>query len=151
MKEYKTSAIEYTLKANKNSDFNKVKIQSAEDAKNYAHNFYFDDIEIYESMFIMLLNRQNNTIGYAKISQGGVAGTVVDKKIIAKYAVESLASAVIMVHNHPSGNRHPSEADKKVTQDVKEALKLLDVDLLDHIILTPCNEFYTSLANDGLI
>ena len=84
----------------------------------------------------MLLDRKNNVTGWAKISQGGVAGTVVDLKIIMKYAIECLASNVIFVHNHPSGSLEASDADISITNKAKKALKLIDINLLDHVIIT---------------
>jgi DNA repair protein RadC len=146
VKTYNSSMSEISLKFKK-SDFQKVKITKSKDAVDVIRQFYHDDISIYESVFILLLNRANNTIGYAKISQGGTAGTVVDVKIVAKFAVDGLASGVIMAHNHPSGNTQPSKQDKDLTEQVKNGLKLLDVQLLDHIILTE-NDFY-SLADEG--
>lgn len=131
------------------SDFPKEKIQSSRNSAEFIKRFYSDDIEIFESFFILLLNRNNQTIGYAKISQGGISGTVVDIKIIAKYCVDSLASAVILAHNHPSGNTNPSEADKAITRKTIEALKLLDIAVLDHIILTA--DDYFSFSDEGLI
>jgi DNA repair protein RadC len=129
--------------------FEKVKITSSIDAQNYIRQFYFDDIEIYESCFILLLNRNNQTIGYAKISQGGITGTIVDAKIICKYAVDSLASGVILAHNHPSGNLNPSQGDKDMTNKIKDALKLLDTSLFDHVILT--SEGYYSFMENGYL
>lgn len=99
-------------------------------------------------MFILLLNRANNTIGYAKISQGGVAGTVVDPKIIAKYAVEALASGVIICHNHPSGNLKPSLTDDDLTNRIKQGMKFLDIPLLDHLIINDMGGYY-SYADEG--
>ena len=131
------------------TDFERVKITSAKDAADYIRQFYSDDIEIYESFFLLLLNRQNKTIGYAKISQGGVAGTVVDGKIVLKYIVDTLASGAILCHNHPSGNLTPSSQDIELTNKIKKAVKLVDSDVLDHIILTADN-FY-SFADNGLI
>jgi DNA repair protein RadC len=84
---------------------------------------------------------------YAKISQGGITGTVVDPRLVAKYAVESLAVGVILAHNHPSGNLKPSTPDKVLTDKVKEGLKYLDIKLLDHIILT--NDGYYSMMEEG--
>jgi len=129
--------------------FDKVKISSSQDTFEYARKFYFDDILIYESMFILLLDRSNNTIGYAKISQGGVAGTVMDIKIVALYAVKALASAVILVHNHPSGKVTPSEDDKYITKKLRDGLKLLDIDLLDSMVIT--DTAYYSLADEGVL
>jgi len=118
------------------TNFPNVKIRESYDAVDVIRQFYGDDIEIYESCFILLLNNANITIGYAKISQGGITGTVVDVRIIAKYAVESLATSVIIAHNHPSGNTKQSEADEQISKRIRDALKLFDIFLLDHIILT---------------
>ena len=146
MKKNKTTIFEYSLKYTK-SEIQKTKITTSESASNVIKKFYFDDINIYESFFILLLDRANNTTGFAKISQGGTAGTVVDIKIIAKYAVESLSSSVIICHNHPSGNVTPSEADINITKKIKDALLLLDVKLIDHIILSENN--YYSFSDNG--
>jgi len=139
-------AKKFDLKAT-DSEFTKVKITSSETAEKYIRQFYGDDLEIFESFFILLLNRANETIGYAKISQGGTVGTVVDKKIILKYVVESLASGVILAHNHPSGNTNPSEADLRITREIKELCNLIDSPVLDHVILT-ADSFY-SFADNG--
>jgi DNA repair protein RadC len=129
------------------SEFPKKRIRSSADAAEFIRQFYLEDIEIFESSFILLLNQANYTIGYAKISQGGVTGTVVDPRLVAKYAVESLATIVILAHNHPSGNLSPSSADKSLTDKIKNGLKLLDINLVDHLILT--KESYYSLADEG--
>lgn len=139
-------AKKFDLKAS-DSEFNKVKITGSESAEQYIRQFYSDDLEIFESFFILLLNRANETIGYAKISQGGIVGTVVDKKILLKYVVESLASGVILAHNHPSGNTNPSEADLKITREIKELCNLIDSPVLDHIILTA--DSYYSFSDNG--
>lgn len=148
MKTYKSNLKRIELKFN-NTEFKKVKVKAAQTAYNVIKEFYHDDINIYESFFILLLNRQNITIGYAKISQGGVAGTVVDKSIVAKYCIDALASGVIIAHNHPSGTLRPSEADYKITKEIKAGLKLFDIQLLDHIILT--DQSYVSMAENGEI
>ena len=138
------------LKAKKTpSNFEKVKIVSSKDAFNVIKQFYFDDIDIFESFFILCLNRNNQTIAYAKISQGGVAGTVVDIKLIAKYAIDCLASGVILAHNHPSGNLKPSNEDLAITKKVKEGLKRLDISVLDHLILT--SQGYLSFGDEGIL
>ena len=125
------------------------KIKSSKDGYKYALKFYHEDMEIYESVFIMLLNNSNEVIGYAKISQGGITGTVVDVRIIAKFCVESLATAFIMCHNHPSGKLMPSNADDSITKKVKDGLALLDIKLLDHLILT--SRGYYSYADESKI
>lgn len=85
----KKKAVEYTLKATK-QDFAIEKIIDSESVYNFARKFYHDDISIYESCFIVLLNHASNVTGYAKISQGGICGTLVDKRLICKYAIEAL-------------------------------------------------------------
>ena len=137
---------EYKL-AKVKSDFERVKIDSSIKSAEFIRQFYSDDIGIFESCFILLLDRSNHTIGYAKISQGGISGTVVDIRIIAKYAVDSLASAVVLAHNHPSGNLRPSDGDKRITKQALEGLKLLNVELLDHVILTESSHY--SFADSG--
>lgn len=144
----KKTAVEYNLTA-KFSDFERMKITSSRDAADYIRNFYQDDIYIYESVFILLLNRANQTIGYAKISQGGISGTVVDIRIILKYAIESLASGVIMAHNHPSGQLNPSPQDIQLTKKLREAMLWMDISLLDSLIVMPDN--YYSMADEGII
>lgn len=135
------NANKYELKAvaNTNYKFDSMQIKSAADAEKYARQFYADDIVIYESVFIMLLNRSNKVTGWAKISQGGTASSVCDIKMICKYAIDTLSEGVILCHNHPSGNPSPGTADINTTERLKKALDLLDIHLLDHIILTEDN------------
>jgi DNA repair protein RadC len=84
-----------------------------------------------------------------KLSQGGVSGTVTDVRIVMKKAVELLASGIILCHNHPSGNLNPSEADSKITRKIKEAGSFMDIQLLDHLIIS--DKDYYSFADNGLI
>lgn len=150
MKQYKELVKEMFLTVSeKNSNFLKSKILTSQDCYNYIKQFYFDDIEIYESFYILLLNSAHNTVGYAKISQGGVAGTVCDPIIVAKYAVDTLACAVILAHNHPSGNTRASGADIELTKKIKNTLSLFGCTVLDHIILT--KDSYFSFSDGGLI
>ena len=93
------------------------------------------------------MSNANKTIGYAKISQGGITGSVVDVRIVCKYAIDSLAVGVIVAHNHPSGTLKPSQSDLDITKKLSTALKTLDVVLLDHVILT-ADGFY-SMKNKG--
>jgi DNA repair protein RadC len=142
---------QYTLAKVKNGhDFPQTKITSSQDGYNVIKQFYGDDIEMYESFFILLLNRANKTIGWAKISQGGITGTVVDPRIVLKYAVDSLACGVIVAHNHPSGNLQPSDSDIQITNKLKQALILVDTNIIDHIILTPENGYHSFLDNGQL-
>lgn len=131
------------------SDFPKVKISNSAQAADFIKQFYTGDIDIFESSFILLLNRNNLTIGFAKLSQGGINSTIIDPRIVAHYAVKALATSVILCHNHPSGNLKPSEADLILTKKVYAGLELLDIALLDHIILTT-EGFYSLADNERL-
>lgn len=141
-----TKTVEYSLTAKK-MEFKNVKIRSSEDAVAFARNFYFDDIDIFESVFLIFLNNANQTTGYAKISQGGLKSTVVDPKIVGKFALDSLADGVIMVHNHPSGNLSPSREDDNTTTRIAQIMRLIDSKLLDHIVITSSGHY--SYADDG--
>jgi DNA repair protein RadC len=103
----------------------------------------------HEEFWVILLNRANRLIRTKRVSGGGVSGTVADPKIIFKLALEELASGMIVVHNHPSGNLTPSQSDIALTKKLKEGGKLLEITLLDHLIVS--NEKYLSFADDGLI
>ena len=108
-----------------------------------------DQVEHHEYFSILLLNRANQVLGFKHISEGGISGTITDIRIIFQSAIKANASAFIAIHNHPSGNITPSEADKKITQKIKEAGQLLDIPLLDHLIVT--FENYYSFADENLI
>lgn len=103
----------------------------------------------YEEFWLLLLNRANRVIKKHKISLGGVHGTVADPKIIFKTALEELASGMIVAHNHPSGNLTPSQQDIDLTRKLKEAGKLLEIQLLDHLIVA--GKQYCSFADEGLL
>jgi DNA repair protein RadC len=103
----------------------------------------------HEEFWIILLNRANRVTKKAQISQGGVAGTVADPKIIFKIALEELSSGIILAHNHPSGNLTASQADIELTKKIKAGAKLLEMQVLDHIIIG--GQKYFSFADDGLI
>jgi DNA repair protein RadC len=107
-------------------------------------------IEHVEEFKILLLNRSNKVLGTAPISLGGASGTVTDVKIILQYALKTNAIGIIICHNHPSGALNPSESDTKITHKIKEAAGLLDMQLLDHIIITP-HEGYYSFADNGIL
>jgi DNA repair protein RadC len=103
----------------------------------------------YEEFWVLFLNRSNRVINRMKLSQGGISGTVTDVRLAMKKAIEYLASGIIVCHNHPSGNLNPSESDSKITQKIKEAGNLLDIQLLDHLIISE-KEYY-SFADNGLL
>lgn len=101
----------------------------------------------FEEFWVLLLNRANKVIGEEMISRGGVSGTVADTKIIFKSALEKLASSIILIHNHPSGNLQPSSQDIQLTNKMKEAGKCMDIAVLDHLIVTDSG--YFSFADEG--
>jgi len=103
----------------------------------------------HEEFWILFLNRANKVISRMKISQGGVSGTVTDVRIIMKKAIETLASGLVICHNHPSGNNSPSDSDIRSTQKIKEAGTLMDIQLLDHLII--CGKDYYSFADNGAL
>lgn len=125
----------------------RVKILSSETSYSYLKPFYIECMEHHEESHVMFLNRANKALGVSLISKGGMAETVMDVKIILQTALKVHASGIILSHNHPSGNLRPSEPDKQITSKIKEACKVLDLHLLDHIILT--EESYYSFADEG--
>lgn len=106
------------------------------------------DLE-HEEFWLLMLNRANRVLGRSKVSQGGLSGTVIDTRIILKKALDSLASSIIVCHNHPSGNTQPSDADVKITEKLKKASEMLEIKFLDHVIIA--DKSYFSFADEGLI
>lgn len=103
----------------------------------------------HEEFWVLLLNRANRLIKIQQVSMGGLHGTVADPKIIFKTALEELASAIIIAHNHPSGNLAPSQQDVDLTKKLKESARLLDITLADHLIIA--GKDYYSFADDGML
>ncbi len=103
----------------------------------------------HEEFWLLLLNKASEVVAREKLSTGGSAGTVADVKIAFKTALDARASAIIAVHNHPSGNLKPSDADMDLTRKMKEAGKILDLPLLDHLIVS--ERGYYSFADEGAI
>ena len=109
----------------------------------------FPSLEYREYFYILCLNRNNRVLGYSQISVGGLSGTIADIRIIMQTALKANACSIIIAHNHPSGNLEPSDADKQITMKLRDAGKILDIPVLDHVILT--SETYFSFADEGLI
>lgn len=103
----------------------------------------------HEEFWVLLLNRAHRVIKKKRISEGGVTGTVADPKIIFKLALEELASGVVVAHNHPSGNLQPSQSDIDLTKKIKEAGRFLEIQLLDHLIIS--GHKYFSFADEGIV
>ncbi len=104
---------------------------------------------MHEEFWVLLLNRANTIIGKEQISKGGLTGTVADPRLIFRSAIDRRAAAIVVCHNHPSGNLSPSEQDIRLTKNLVEAGKVLEIPVLDHIIITQ-HGFY-SFADEGRI
>lgn len=124
-----------------------AKISSSKDAADMLKPL-LSDLQ-HEEFFAIYLNRANKVIKIQLISKGGVTGTVVDPKIVFKYAIECHACGIILAHNHPSGNTLPSDADKSLTKKIAGAGTMLDIQVLDHLIIAGDN--YLSFADDSLM
>lgn len=125
----------------------KPKITCSKDA--YDILYPLMDDHNHEEFWVLYLNRANHVISTKNISKGGIAGTVADSRIIFKNALEHLASAIILSHNHPSGNLKPSDSDIQLTKKLKEAGTFLEIPVLDHLIIGESG--YLSFADEGLI
>jgi DNA repair protein RadC len=125
----------------------RAKITSSRDAYDVLKPHLMD--LPHEEFWIILLNRANQVMKCERISSGGVSGTVADPKMIFKVALENLSSAIILSHNHPSGNLTPSQADKDLTKKLKQAGSYLEVPVLDHVIFT--DNGYLSFADEGIL
>lgn len=107
-------------------------------------------IAVYESFKVVLLNNANKVKGIYQLSTGGMTGTLVDIRLLFAIALKTLATGLILCHNHPSSRLKPSEMDKQITEKIIKASKLLDIKVLDHLIITPDGDFF-SFADNGLI
>jgi len=112
-------------------------------------NWNFEIIEFIEEFKIIILNRANRVLGIVPISVGGTAGTVADPKVIFVSALKCNSASIILVHNHPSGNLKPSQADLELTRKLKSAGQFLDLPIIEHIILT--KDAYFSFADEGIL
>ncbi len=128
----------------------RVKISGSRDAYNVLlQNWSSSYIEFIEQFKVLLLNRANKVLGIFEVSSGGCTGTVADPKLIFCSAIKANATGIIMAHNHPSGSLQPSQSDIDLTRRMKEGGKLLEVQVLDHIVLS--KEGYYSFADEGLV
>ena len=128
---------------------NRVKISTVQDVFDTLRDPWIDTIEHRESFGIIMLNNAMQILGIYWVSHGGITGTVIDVRLIFQMALKSMATNIILVHNHPSGNKFPSDNDKKITEKIKKAGDLLDIKVTDHVIMT-VDDFY-SFAHEGLL
>lgn len=141
------SAFELGRRRNELERTDKPKITSSLDAFKLL-NKKLSDLP-HEEFWILLLNRANSVVKMECISQGGISGTVVDVRLILKPAIETLASGIILCHNHPSGQLKPSEQDVSLTKKIKESTRMMDINLLDHLIIG--DQKYLSFADEGIL
>ncbi len=125
----------------------KISIQSSNDAYKFL-NARLSDLP-HEEFWMLILNVRKQLVKHEFISKGGISGTVVDVRLICKSVIENNASAIVIAHNHPSGNLTPSNEDKTITEKIKRALLVFDVKLIDHLIIGDRN--YFSFADEGIL
>lgn len=149
MKNNIVSEVELTYK--NNVPYNqRQKISNSQGAYKILTNLFPENTMDYRETFIVLyLNRANQVLGYSVISQGGTSSTTVDIKMVIQTALLANASCIMLAHNHPSGNLHPSSDDNRITNRIIEAAKLFEITVLDHLIIT--NENYYSFTDNGNI
>jgi DNA repair protein RadC len=146
---YQVAEIQLTYKSNVKPSL-RPKICTSKDAFNILkENWDENKIEFVEQFKVMLTNRAQKVLGILEVSTGGISGTVADPKVIFAAAIKACACGVILAHNHPSGNLTASQADIDLTRKMKEGGKVLEIQLLDHLIVTP--DGYYSFADEGLL
>lgn len=127
----------------------KYKITSSTSAYEILKSYWNEGrLELQEEFKVILLNRANDVLGIYNMSKGGVAGTVVDIKLLFAVALKCNASGIVISHNHPSGNLNPSEADRAITKKIKQASEIFDIKMIDHIIITHLG--YYSFLDNGI-
>ena len=112
-------------------------------------NWDLDTIELQEEFKILLLNQGNQVLGIKSMFKGGINTCSIDVRLIMGMALKANASALVITHNHPSGNLNASESDKRITSKIKECCELFDIRLLDHIIMA--KNSYLSFADEGIL
>jgi len=140
------SVIKYERNADiKQSDL--IKVRSSNDAAKFLRKLYGDQVLVRETMFLLIMDKGNQIVSYAKLADGDIASCTFPMRLALKHLLNNLSSACIVAHNHPSGQTIPSENDKRMTKKFKEACDLLDISLLDHIIMTADSHY--SFADNG--
>jgi len=141
------AAFELGRRRNNSESPDKSQITSSREAYNYIKPILTD--LHHEEFWILFLNRSNRIIESYNLSKGGISGTVIDIRLILRKALELLATGMIICHNHPSGNKEPSNNDKLITEKLKVAANQMDIKLLDHIIVT--DNVYYSFSDEGIL
>ena len=147
MKEYKSEMPEITLKY-KPSGIVTTQIKGSDDSYKLLKKMYDEDtLDYCESSIVIYFNQANCSIGWQKLSQGGITSTVIDVRMILVTALNCGATGLIVSHNHPSGALKSSEQDDTLTKKLNEACKIMDLRLLDHVIVT--SKGYYSYVDEG--
>jgi len=141
------SALELGRRRKETAPLQRDKITNSRDAAALFQPLLGD--HLHEEFWLLFLNRSNTVLGRQALSSGGVTGTVVDPKMIFKAALENRATSLILCHNHPSGNLKPSEEDLRLTRKLAEAGKLMEIQVVDHLIVSQHGFF--SFADEGLL
>jgi len=141
------AAMELGRRRNQSEALENGQVKGSKDAANFLRPEIGD--LAHEEFWVLFLNRQNKVVDKQRLSQGGMTGTVIDVRMVLKLALEKHATSLIFGHNHPSGNLEPSDADKKITHQLKEAAALMEIPVIDHLIVTQAG--YFSFADEGLL
>jgi DNA repair protein RadC len=128
---------------------NKPMVKTSKDAFTELYKFFPEDsIALQERFIAMYVNRGNRILGVFDMAKGGITSTVVDLRLLISVALKTVATGIILCHNHPSGNLQPSSHDISLTKKIKEACSHFDIQVLDHIVITPDGNYF-SFADEG--
>lgn len=145
--DYKVGEVKLSYKP---KNISKYKVTSSEDAYKYLLSTYKKGTICYKEYFkVLFLNQANQVLGYTLISEGGLTKTTADVRLIFQAALLTNSVALILVHNHPSGNLKPSPEDIRLTKQVREASNFMRIKILDHIIISDTG--YYSFTDEGML
>jgi DNA repair protein RadC len=149
MEQYHAAEVELIYKTKVKAS-QRPQIRSSKDAYEILKQSWDENkIDPLEQFKILLLNRRNKVLGIYEVSTGGITGTVVDPRLIFAAALKANAISIVLAHNHPSDGVKPSSQDEELTEKIKHGTRFLDIQVLDHIILS--SESYFSFADEGLL
>ena len=146
--EYIKEFVRYNL-VSEVMDIKQPQIVNPDDMYALALKYWPRDLKVQECVLLFLLDCNRNVIAYNELSIGGISSSLIDVQIVLKYALNSIASGIILVHNHPSGNLNPSERDIAITTKIKQACEFIGIMFLDHLIITMNG--YMSMNSEGQI
>ena len=144
---YVVMAMELGRRRNFHEAAEHAQIKGSKDAANYIRPMIGD--LFHEEFWVIYLNRQNQILTTRKLSMGGMTGTVIDVRLVIKSALDLHATSMVFCHNHPSGNLQPSDADRKITRQLKDAGAMMEIPVMDHLIVTSMG--YFSFADEGML